>query len=291
MAHQNSILYPWPPTNVPWPPGGPLGPRLGTPAIDEKDYDKLKSTLISMFSKYSPELFDSLIDKNKICFSKPTVYLHEIRKLGQQLNLNDDFLKIKFLKGLPDNIRPIIVAKENMTLDEMARAADCIMDYEAGKGSSVFSVSGPPRVNYGDVSFSNSRQPIHNSFPQNRGNSNFEPDNVQRRNYSGNFQPRNNSYDSGRNNSYDNVRNSSYDNARQNSYDNVRPNYFSDGIPANVRSFHENQRPRVCRSHIYFGNHARNCKPWCILKSNDLPMQPNSRNASRSSSPVSRLGN
>ena len=136
--------------------------RSDNDIIDEKDYNKLKSTLISMFSKSTPELFDSLIDQNEICFSKPTIYLHELRKLGQQLNLNDDFLKIKFLKGLPDNIRPIIVAKENMTLDEMACAADCIMDYEAGKGNSVFSVNGPPRVNYGDVSFSNSWQPVNN---------------------------------------------------------------------------------------------------------------------------------
>ena len=111
--------------------------RLDNDIIDEKDYDKLKSTQISKFSKSTPELFDSLVNKNKICFSKPTVYLHEIRILGQQFNLNDDFLKIKFLKGLSDNIRPIIVAKENMTLDEMARAPDCIMDYEAGKGNSV----------------------------------------------------------------------------------------------------------------------------------------------------------
>ena len=34
MAPQNSILYPWPPFNVPWPPGGPLGPRLGTPGLE-----------------------------------------------------------------------------------------------------------------------------------------------------------------------------------------------------------------------------------------------------------------
>ena len=35
MAPQNSILYPWPPFNVPWPPGGLLGPRLGTPDVNE----------------------------------------------------------------------------------------------------------------------------------------------------------------------------------------------------------------------------------------------------------------
>ena len=33
MAPQNSIFYLWPPFNVPWPPGGPLGTRLGTPEL------------------------------------------------------------------------------------------------------------------------------------------------------------------------------------------------------------------------------------------------------------------
>ena len=64
-------------------------------------------------------------------------------------------------------------------------------------------------------------------FPQNRGNSNFiELDNLQRRNYTGNFQSRNNSYDDVRQDSYDNIRKNSYNNGRKNSFDNVRPNYF-----------------------------------------------------------------
>ena len=33
MGPQNLILYPCPPFNVQWPPRGPLGPRLGTPAL------------------------------------------------------------------------------------------------------------------------------------------------------------------------------------------------------------------------------------------------------------------
>ena len=35
MDPQNLILYPWQPFNGPWPPGGPLGPRLGTPHLGE----------------------------------------------------------------------------------------------------------------------------------------------------------------------------------------------------------------------------------------------------------------
>ena len=257
--------------------------RLDDGLIEQKDYDQLKKTLIGLFSKSTPELFEELIDKTKISFSKPTVYLHEIRKLGKQLGLSDDFLKIKFLKALPDTIRPIIVAKENISLDEMAQAADCIMEYEAGKGSSVFSVGALSRTDYGNASngsssdprqsrdYDNHNQPRYNSYSHNRGSSNA-------------VKPRDYSSHSSRNN-YGNH------SIQSRSYSNVRVNYFSDDIPPNVRSFHENQRPRVCRSHIYFGDYAKNCKPWCILKSNDLPMQPNSRNASRSSSPVGRQGN
>ena len=38
MAPQNSILYPWPPFNVLFPPGGPLGPRLGTPEVQDGSF-------------------------------------------------------------------------------------------------------------------------------------------------------------------------------------------------------------------------------------------------------------
>jgi len=27
--------------------------------------------------------------------------------------------------------------------------------------------------------------------------------------------------------------------------------------------FHSSQQPKVCRSHIFFGTEARNCRPWC----------------------------
>ena len=37
----------------------------------------------------------------------------------------------------------------------------------------------------------------------------------------------------------------------------------SSSIPTGVRPFNSNQRPVVCRAHIYFGEKARTCKPWC----------------------------
>lgn len=54
------------------------------------------------------------------------------------------------------------------------------------------------------------------------------------------------------------------------------------GIPIGLRPYNPSQRPRVCRAHIYFGQAARTCKPWCCWpkKRQDLQMQPSSRPAS-----------
>ena len=32
---------------------------------------------------------------------------------------------------------------------------------------------------------------------------------------------------------------------------------------SNVQPFHEGQRPKICRSHIYYGIQARTCRVWC----------------------------
>lgn len=257
--------------------------RLQDDMIDCKDYDLLKKNIIALYAKSTPELFESLIEKNKICFSKPSVYLHEIRKLGQQLGVNDDFLKIKFLKGLPDNIRPIIVSKEGISLDEMAHAADCIMAYEAGKGSSSVhnvNVAGSPKYDNCNPKYDNGNP----NFVPVGSNNNYGNRNFGNTNFSGNRQSR------GRGNYANPNFGQQRQQPRQNSNDSP-VDYFSDAIPNNVKAFHSNQRPRVCRAHIYFGHYARTCKPWCILKSDEISMQPSSRPASRSSSPVGNPGN
>ena len=170
---------------------------------------------------------------------------------------------------------------------EMAHAADCIMAYEAGKGSSsVHNVNVPnPANNYvaGNSGYENNNA----NFTPVNSNNNYGNRNFGNTNFSGNQQfPR---QSRGR----ANYSNSNFGQQRQQprqSSDNF-PDYFSDSIPNNVKAFHSNQRPRVCRAHIYFGNFARTCKPWCILKSPELSIQPSSRPASRSSSPVGNPGN
>ena len=61
-------------------------------------------------------------------------------------------------------------------------------------------------------------------------------------------------------------------------------------IQKNLRPFHENQRPSVCRAHIFYGTKARSCRNWCQWPNkNNITIMPNSRPStpvsSRSPSP------
>lgn len=60
-------------------------------------------------------------------------------------------------------------------------------------------------------------------------------------------------------------------------------------IPLGLRPFNSNQRPKICRGHLYFAEKSRTCKPWCKYPNKQ---GCNIHPSSRSSSPVSeRSGN
>ena len=49
-------------------------------------------------------------------------------------------------------------------------------------------------------------------------------------------------------------------------------------VPIGVRPFSKDQRPKVCRAHLYFADRARTCKPWCKWPNKvNCQMQPSSR--------------
>jgi hypothetical protein len=53
-------------------------------------------------------------------------------------------------------------------------------------------------------------------------------------------------------------------------------------LPIGLAPFKSNQKPQVCRSHIYYGEQARSCKPWCRWpsKNSSVKMESSSRSAS-----------
>lgn len=198
--------------------------KISDSILMDRDYDSLKDAVISLFEQSKPELFDALMAKTKMLCTKPSVFLQDLKSLGDQLSMSDEFIKVKFLKSLPANIRPAVVTHESDTLEEMAKVADTLLAYQgSSEGSSVLSVT-------------------HNSNKQIGPIVNRPQRNVQ---------------------------------------DDSSLSY----TPIGIRPFHPNQKPKVCRFHIFYGPRAKYCKPWCMLSSSSLHMLPNSRPSSRSSSP------
>jgi len=204
--------------------------QLTDTQIASNDYETIKNDVIKLFTKSSPELFDTIMSKTHITCTKPTLYLNELRKLANQANLglSDEFLKIKFIKGVPDSIRPMLATHAADSLDELARVADTMLAYNPSM--SVSHVPPPRDCTPNPSSFNQAHKPRITM--------------------------------------------------------NVK-NFATDNIPYALRAFHATQKPQVCRAHLYYGNHARSCKPWCILFQPKLKILPNSRSNSPARTPSS----
>ena len=214
--------------------------QLSDEVISSSNYEQLKKALISLFTRSKPELFDSLVNKNKIMCDKPSTYLRELRKIAAQLSVDDSFVKLKFLNALPSNIRPLLVTYDDSTsLEELARVAETLLAYGSNNKNDN---------NNTNVSVVKSR-----SSP---------------------------SYVSGNSDKFQRGSNSGV--PRQDYA------YSSSNIPLGVRAFHDSQRPKVCRYHLYYGDKAKSCKRWCILSSTSSNILPDSRPSSRSPSPSTR---
>lgn len=66
---------------------------------------------------------------------------------------------------------------------------------------------------------------------------------------------------------------------------NFNANDRKSDIPYGLRPFSNNQRPKVCRAHLYYGGKAKYCKPWCCWPNkNNVKIEPSSRPSSPSPS-------
>ena len=145
--------------------------QLSDAVIASMCYNDLKNALESLFAKSKSELFDTLMNQHKILCTKPTVYLQELRKLAAPLDVTDDFLRIKFLKALPNNIRPLLVTYDSTTsLEELARVADTLLDYSGSNQPSTIQQAGSSTVSYvGSRSNGTSMAPTRDPDTNHRG--------------------------------------------------------------------------------------------------------------------------
>ena len=103
--------------------------QLSDEAVSCNDYDQLKAAIVALYSRSDPELFDKIVSKHNIPFQKPTQYLSELQELARESNLgiSDNFIKVAFLKGLPNNISHPLIAHPATNLDELARVGDTLL--------------------------------------------------------------------------------------------------------------------------------------------------------------------
>lgn len=181
--------------------------------LDDEDYDKFKKSVIGTYEKSKIELFNDFLSK-QIYGGKPSVYLQDMVRQAGKLNIDNDIVRMQFLKTLPVQVRTVLAAHTSLTLQQLGELANDIL--VISPQAPVMAVEMSPTV---------ATVPKKETSQQN----------------------------------------------------------FS----SSVAPFRPNQRPKVCRGHIYYGPRSRSCKPWCTWPTKTgLNILPNSRPGSRSSSPT-----
>ena len=218
--------------------------------LDGKDFETLKTTVTDMYERTKPELFERLISKTRLT-GRPSLFLSELREVAQKVGVGDDLLRHKFIQSLPAGIATALASQRELPLTQLGKLADELLPL----------VQSSPTVAHmaateGEFGGHPHQPPYFQPAPFQPAQFQPAPCNMTQ------YQPR----------------------QRQSGPQRyAQPQTRStSGASFGLRPYHEDQRPKVCRSHIFFGAKARTCKPWCQwpTKAADLTMQPSSRAAS-----------
>lgn len=229
--------------------------RLSPTVLAAADYNTLKDAVKSIYEKTKPEILNKLMKHHSIS-GRPSLYLNEMINLAQQIELGDDIVRHKFIEALPPSISAIVASQKGLNLTQLGELADELLPY--------FNLQSANAVR-SDQFHPSTANAVQNNSHYSQSYSNKGPsENSGRHNYS----------HSNNNNRRDNYSNSNKNNDQMSS------------LPLGIRPYSSNQRPVVCRAHLYYGPKARTCKPWCRWLNKDAcKVLPNSRPSSPSRTP------
>lgn len=194
--------------------------KLPSTIINDKDYDRLKEAIVSMYERTKPEMLDKLMKTTSIS-GRPSLYLQELSTLAGRIGASEDIVRHKFLQALPKTISPVIASQKDLSLQQLGKLADELL----------------PFLNNNQVLAVNQYQ---HKQEQNSG----------RRNYPGSSRSEQAS--------------------------------FTNSLRYGLKPYHNDQKQKVCRAHLYYAEKAKNCTSWCRWpnKKNVHVRQSNSRPAS-----------
>ena len=201
-------------------------PRIHHQIIADRNYVELKKAVIDFYEQTKPELFEKLISSQSIAGRRPSAFLSEISMTAQKVGISDDLVRHKFLQSVDQRMSAVLASMKDLTLPALGKLADELQTFTPPAHQAPIYAAQPPVY---PVQDNDRSRPAYRDQYQPRGRS--PP-----RNYHGSFQPRSPSRN--------------FDGSN-------RPR--SDGLTP----FNSDQRPKVCRWHIFFGPAANTCTPWC----------------------------
>lgn len=110
---------------------------IDKPPTQDK-YNYLKTQLIKRLSASRKQKIRKLLTEEEIGDRKPSALLRYLRGLGA--TKEDDLLKELWMRRLPDNVRAILTAQVDVSLDTLADIADDILE---GSAATVYAVNSP----------------------------------------------------------------------------------------------------------------------------------------------------
>lgn len=227
------------------------------------DYDGLKEQICSIYQKSRQELIEEALGSVSLDGQKPSVCLMKIqRKLAEcKLQVDDDIVRHRLMKAMPFSTRTALSAHIELPTEQFARLADTIYSYS--KSDTVAAVSstsayphsyqafGGEQEYFGDTVAAVSSTNAHQHPYQTLGGdqTSFSSNNR------GGYFPRRGRGDT-------RGRGGNFRGGFASSANFTLPGGFPQ-ISDTHRPYSEGQRPKVCRSHLYYAANARTCKPWC----------------------------
>ena len=245
------VLAALPPTTV---------SKLDTSVLASNSFAALREAVCSLYERTRSELFDQLISKVQLT-GRPSLFVRELQEIGGKVGVGDDLVRHKLLQSLPPAIGAVLAAQRDLTLHQLGKLADELMPLF--QPASCFTAPTLPQQQQVQP------LPLQHQWDQPPA---FQPASC----FTAPALPQHQQLQPL---------------PQQQQWDRQPAARASgrsrDPPPAegyNLRGllpFYRDQRPQVCRAHLYFGQEARTCKPWCRWpKKGDLRMEPSSRRGS-----------
>ncbi|XP_053698895.1 uncharacterized protein LOC128745849 [Sabethes cyaneus] len=99
---------------------------VSNPPADQK-YQALKARLTSRFALSPQARLEKLLGAADLGDMRPTHLLAKMQEVSASLNVNEELLKMLFLKRMPPNIRPVLTISDG-SLAKIAEMADKLVD-------------------------------------------------------------------------------------------------------------------------------------------------------------------